>query len=412
VSTLHVRQAHGQTLRRGLLVTTLLLGLLVLAAPIPVSHAFSVVELSPSNGSTTCPTYFRGVDTQAGVWNASTLTCTLIGNPKASPNFCVSSSAGPGLCSLYSIDELVIDSGVTFVMVNSTGMAVYSELVNNGTVVADITIYGTIVNNGVIDLTGSNQLLNLGTMYNMQDGTINNYYSITNPSRMVNYGTINNYGQFVTDECCPAVYGTFVNNGTYIGSAPAPSVFTTVSVQGNTTEYRSVFGPTTIVAVYLPSDTNATVSSQAEGATPPAGFGAVGLNSSSYFDLLVTGSSEGIALVCITSNNISSSPPSNMQYWNRTNWVGAENQNVSGTVPPLTLCGDIPVSALSGTPITVGMKGTATHTNTIATTDSTTRGPGSGTATVALYIWIGLSVAAVVIASVLAVRISRKASDK
>ena len=211
--------ANRPALKRGLLVSLVLVGLLVIALPIPVSHAFTVVELSPSNGSTVCPTYFRGVDTQGGVWNTSSLTCTLIGNPKSSPNLCITSNVFSGGCGLYSIDELVIDSGVTFVMVNSTGMAVYTELVNNGTILADIANYGTTINNGVINLTGSNQLYNPGTMYNMKGATINNYYSITNPGRMVNYGTIDNYGQFITDECCPAVYGTLINNGTYIGSA-------------------------------------------------------------------------------------------------------------------------------------------------------------------------------------------------
>jgi len=100
----------------------------------------------------------------------------------------------------------------------------------------------------------------------------------------------------------------------------------------------------------------------------------VGLNSSAYYDILISGASNGTAQVCITGDAVVSSSSGEMEYWNGSAWIGASDQAVSGSSIPLTICGDIPVSALSGTPIAVGamMAGTGSTTTVIQSTGETT----------------------------------------
>lgn len=377
-----------------------------MSLPVHLVHADSVVELSASNGPTVCPTYIRGVGTDGGQWNASTLTCTLIANPDVGPTFCVTSD-GTG-CGLYPMDELVVDSGVALVLPWTCGMAItpqntsagwgcggdmaiYAEVINNGTIDADITNYGTIINYGTINIEYPAQLINLpynglGDIYNMQGATINSNYEITNAGNIVNNGTINNLGQFVSEECGPCVFGTLTNHGTYVGSAPAPIASTTVSLVGGnaTVNQTSVTG----VEVTITGSTgaNATVSSQAQGTAQPSGLGSAGLNSTVYFDILVRGVSDGTARVCIANDLVSSSPPSEMKYWNGTVWTDASNQTTTGTTAPLTICGEMPVLALSGSPIAIGEK-------------SSSSGGGSGIHELSVVLGVALLAAAVIVMS-------------
>jgi hypothetical protein len=356
----------------------------VASLPAPLAHADSTVELSPSDGSTTCPTYIRGVGTDGGLWNASTLTCTLTANPDVGPTFCVTSD-GTG-CGLSPMDKLIIDHGVTLVLPWTCGMAItpqntsagwgcsgdlaiYTEVINNGTVDADITNYGTVINYGTINIDYPAQLINLpynglGNIYNMQGATINSNYFITNAGDIVNNGTINNLGQFVSEECSPCIFGTFTNYGTYVGSAPAPIASTTVSIVGGNATVNQTSATGVEVTITGSAGANATVSSQAQGTAQPSGLGPAGLNSTVYFDVLVRGVSDGTARVCITNNQVSSSPPSEMKTWNRTAWVDASDQTITGSTAPLTICGEMPVSALGGSPIAVGESPSTTSTAT------------------------------------------------
>jgi hypothetical protein len=85
------------------------------------------------------------------------------------------------------------------------------------------------------------------------------------------------------------------------------------------------------------------------GSTPPASGADVNLGGGgAYYDVKISGASDGMARVCITNFNIYFG--TTMQYWNGASWVSAANIQVIG---PL-ICGDIPVSALMGSPIGIG----------------------------------------------------------
>ena len=85
------------------------------------------------------------------------------------------------------------------------------------------------------------------------------------------------------------------------------------------------------------------------GSTPPPTGADVNLGGGgAYYDVTVSAASDGIAHVCITNPNIYFG--TTMDYWNGVSWVSAANIEVIG----ITICGDIPVSALTGTPIGTG----------------------------------------------------------
>ncbi len=345
-----------------------------------------VVELSSSDGSTVCPTYFRG-NASAGVWDQGTLTCTLAGGGNLFPTFCV--SASPGGCTMSAIGKLVIDKNVTVLADNGGSIVVYSEMDNYGTLISDITNYGVIQNHGTIDFNETNQLLNLsanglGLINNTRGATLNNWYYITNEGIIDNYGTINNYGQFIPQLCSPCVVGTLANYGTYVGSLPAPVVTSSVNLYGGngTADQNSTAGVT--VKLTGATGDNVKVSTQVQGSQAPLGLGSVTLSSISYYDILITGTTTGTAQVCI-ANEFVNSTFGEIMYWNGSSWIGAANRTISGSPPSMTVCGDIPVSALVGTPLAVGTPSTTSGTTTSTTrmttesTTSTPRGPSTTT---------------------------------
>ena len=82
--------------------------------------------------------------------------------------------------------------------------------------------------------------------------------------------------------------------------------------------------------------------------SPGPGVGSVTLNDARYYDVKVSGISDGTARICIEDTEANSNAV--MEYWNGTSWLGASNMVVSGG----TACGDIPVAALTGTNVVVG----------------------------------------------------------
>jgi hypothetical protein len=104
----------------------------------------------------------------------------------------------------------------------------------------------------------------------------------------------------------------------------------------------------TIMGSAAPDGTSFTVISGDWGSTQPAGTGSVSLGSGIFYDVQIEGITDGTAQICITNAAVTSA--TQMQYWDGTEWVNAASQTVTGT----TLCGDIPVSALNGTPIVIG----------------------------------------------------------
>ena len=341
------------------------------------ANAGPVVELSSSNGSDVCPSYFKGNGSE-GIWSQAALTCTMTRvNSTSFPNFCVSMS--PGGCTLAPVGRLVIDDNVTVVAANGLGLVIYSELDNYGTLESGLVNYGTVVNHGTIDLNGTNQLLNLpynglGIINNTAGAGIYNWYYITNAGGIYNEGTIVNHGQFISQECAPCITGVLVNDGNYIGSAPAPVVTSSVNLYGGngTADQNSTAGVT--VSITGATGTNITVSTQVQGAQAPPGIGSVRLNSTSYYDILIAGTTTGTARVCIASKGTNSSSIE-IAYWNGSTWAAATDQTVSGSSPLFTSCGDMPVSALAGTPLALGTvitsggnTGSATETSTASET--------------------------------------------
>jgi hypothetical protein len=66
-----------------------------------------------------------------------------------------------------------------------------------------------------------------------------------------------------------------------------------------------------------------------------------------FYDLKITGTSTGNALISITNSKITSSSVGRIQYWTGSSWASASQFSVNGN----TVSGLIPVSALNGTPI-------------------------------------------------------------
>ena len=78
------------------------------------------------------------------------------------------------------------------------------------------------------------------------------------------------------------------------------------------------------------------------------GVGAVSLSGAKYYDVVVSGTSSGVAQVCI--HDSSSSSATTMTYWSRGGWSSASSVTVNGGI----VCGTIPVSALTGTNLAIG----------------------------------------------------------
>jgi hypothetical protein len=83
--------------------------------------------------------------------------------------------------------------------------------------------------------------------------------------------------------------------------------------------------------------------------TSPNSRTAANLSGAKYYDVAVSGISSGNAKICIGYGSESSG--TTMQYWNGTAWTSATGVIVQGA----SVCGLIPVAALQGTSIAVGI---------------------------------------------------------
>ncbi len=108
-----------------------------------------------------------------------------------------------------------------------------------------------------------------------------------------------------------------------------------------------------------------TINTTDYGGTPPSSGADLSLGSgAAYYDVVVTGATDGAAQVCITPSHGATTmdyylPPSGP-------WTHAAPLSFPGD----SICGVMPVSALSGTPVAVGT--TSTTTTSSSTTTSTT----------------------------------------
>lgn len=386
--------------------STLALSILFLSvSAIPNAvHATSIIELSASNGSMFCPTYLTGPGVSSTAWNASSATCTVVAQPNVTPTLCISSSSTG--CSGAAIDKLVIDLGVTLLMERKSGtdllsiLCVYSTLENHGTIEGgSICDYGTITNFGTIDVPLNNDFQifpfnKQGILDNMVGGVLVNHYRMIDWGTIVNNGTIFNKGVFGDDN--QNYNETFTNNGSYVGSAPC---FTTGNCRTILGIYNITSSGTTIdntlstgVALTIKGTnaTNVSVVTQNQTTATPVGLGALNVSSPIFYDVMISGVSEGTARVCVTTSDVTQSMDGGMQYWDGITWAYASDQtvtpsavNLNQTIPGdtvtfLSLCGNIPISALTGTPIGAGTPTSSTpHSSTPPSSNSPTLKPTS-----------------------------------
>jgi hypothetical protein len=106
-----------------------------------------------------------------------------------------------------------------------------------------------------------------------------------------------------------------------------------------------------------PSDAYLTVTTNYTGATPPLGTGNLQVTGVAFYDVLVKPSvsigTEGVATISITHPSFYEDT-NVFLYWNGQNWVQVESSYIS----PNTIVGDIPISALWGTPIAIATETT------------------------------------------------------
>jgi hypothetical protein len=141
-----------------------------------------------------------------------------------------------------------------------------------------------------------------------------------------------------------------------IGFVPGTAVSNSTVGGGVGVDQISSTGVSVAITGSTASDgTPVTVATANEGAAQPPGTGQVSLESAGFYDVNVQGISDGTALVCISSSTVFSQTKG-MQYWSSVgagSWIAALNITVT-TGTPNTICGDIPVAALKGTPIAIG----------------------------------------------------------
>ncbi|MDE1728048.1 MAG: hypothetical protein KGH81_02570, partial [Thaumarchaeota archaeon] len=280
--------------------------------------------------------------------------------------------------------------------------------VNSGT----ISNSGTITNNGSI--TNSGSIVNNGSLVN--NGTITNNGSIHNSGTISGTGTITGTAVinviltlsltsgavgtsvtmsgsgFVASHAITATYGgtSLTLGGTCNTNASGNLAGCTFTVPASTSGAHTVTAndltnspsatfTVTVTKVSTQKTTSTTISSGAASAdhtgttgikvtirgssatsgtsvnlitseisSPFTGVSVGTLSNPKYFDVLVQKISDGTTNVCITNPIVTSS--STMQYWTGSSWTSATSISVSGT----TICGDIPVSALTGTNIIIG----------------------------------------------------------
>jgi len=404
--------------------------------PMP-THAESVYEMSPSNGSTTC-VYLSGPGVDHVAWNASNSTCTVFGNRLEAglpgPMACITNYSGR--CGGTAMDRLIVDQGVTIVLktqndTSVTELCVYSTLENHGTIEGgSICDYGTIINYGTIILPVGNFFETLpdngfGILVNEKGGDLVNNYIFSNAGKVFNNGTIHNRGVFFGND--NRYKGTFTNDGSYIGSAPCASFdgcASQISTYANVTSTGTTIRQFTGVSLYITGATSSkvVVISQNQTTAAPLGLGQFNASSAIFFDVMIIGISTGNARVCFTNSRVTPGMAGSMQYWSGTAWVLAGNQSFSSTTttqsPTLnqtttvvqvknTLCGDVPVAALSGTPFGLGSSGTTQVSSTATTTSPALSNVGGW-----LYSTLALAISALAITALAIARRKRGESSE
>ena len=163
--------------------------------------------------------------------------------------------------------------------------------------------------------------------------------------------------------------------------ASATPISTTTSIEGGSASVSQNDGVTvSIEGSTAPNGTGVTISSVNYGTIQPSGTGMVQLNGSIQgYDVIVGSASSlgssAMAKVAISSPSVTTN--SIMQYFYNGKWNNATNISISGS----TISGDIPVSALGGTPIAIGIAMVAPTITNISPSSGPTAGGTSVTIT-------------------------------
>jgi hypothetical protein len=145
-----------------------------------------------------------------------------------------------------------------------------------------------------------------------------------------------------------------LNKGIYFQSYEAATITTPTSISSGGASVSQNNGVAVgITGSTAPGGTGVTISSTNYGSTQPTETGAIQLNGSpQYYDVSVSSTSGlgagATAEISITSPSVTTNTI--MQYWYNNQWNTATNISVSSK----TITGDIPVVALTGTPLVIG----------------------------------------------------------
>ncbi|MHB8565531.1 MAG: Ig-like domain repeat protein [Nitrososphaerales archaeon] len=158
-------------------------------------------------------------------------------------------------------------------------------------------------------------------------------------------GLVNINASYAGDSVNAKSSGAFVLDVNIVSSS---SSTTSVSGGGASSNQTSSTGVSVaITGSSAANGTNVTITSE-DLSSASSGTGFITLGGSKYFDVNVSGISDGTAALCMEDSQANSG--TTMEYWNGSAWVHAANIQVVGT----TVCGTVPVSALTGTNIVLG----------------------------------------------------------
>src|SRR2546425_6348269 len=204
------------------------------------------------------------------------------------------------------------------------------------------------------DITDS-VLGSIGSGVNLLAGACNNYTSTTFlTTSTTNTATANGFD---------------TATATLVATTTATATFTATSTGGTgavSVDQTSTTGGTTSISGSSASKPVSVTSTDLSN-TQPGGTGqiGIGLTPTQFFDVHVSGVTTGTATICIT--NSAASAGTMLQYWDPTansgagSWVNANNVILSNN----QICGDIPVSALNGTPIALVKPAGPDNTSTV-----------------------------------------------
>ncbi len=169
--------------------------------------------------------------------------------------------------------------------------------------------------------------------------------------------------------------GAQISSGGTLPIVPGSVFLSSVSVNatgGFYVDSRSTNGiQITVTGATSPQGTVESVNSFIYSSTPPSTtnvYSQLGTQPLLFVDVRLTPNVGGTATVCVTNGTISSS---NWMYYETTNsssWTSAFNVQF---VAPNTLCGEIPVSMLYGTPIVITQSQESMSTSTSVSTTTT-----------------------------------------